>query len=183
MSVIYMILTLTSQHWTEWEQTYIFGLLHTIVIVAWWIASSFEQFEHNMAYYEQFVKWLKSRWKMKMRNTRWKVTSTRYYVRGVKGKSFRICEKRVCSQYRYSTRVPGAYIGNVFCLATNCRSRLHEDSTWLGIDTLSTYCITTNNVEDLVGSTEEIQAGVTGIAGTEVKASITMRGEGVYKIL
>jgi hypothetical protein len=53
------------------------------------------------------------------------------------------------------------------------------DSTWLGIDTLSTYCMK-NPKEDVVGPTKPMDEKVLEVSND--RAKITMYGEGRYII-
>jgi hypothetical protein len=64
----------------------------------------------------------------------------------------------------------------VFFMITKANGEV--DSTWLGIDTLSTYCMT-NDLNDFIGKMKPMNEMVAGVSSN--KASITAKGSGIFK--
>jgi hypothetical protein len=59
---------------------------------------------------------------------------------------------------------------------------LHENTAWIGIDTLSTYCLT-NDLDDIdISTRKEVLHKVTGIAGKH-SSTITYEGCGRFKLV
>jgi GAG-pre-integrase domain len=58
---------------------------------------------------------------------------------------------------------------------------MHENSTWLGIDTLSTYCLT-NDMADFVGKPTREATSIDGIGG-KASSTITYVGRGTFRIV
>jgi hypothetical protein len=181
MTIAYVICTMVEQNRSTVEAIIISMILLTMTYVHWWIVVSIETYIDIMTFSEMIMKWWNRRSKVRIK-TRWKNTCSRYYVPGNKARMARICWKRGIHPYACVKQVLNKNYEKIMCLASNRRSRLHEDSTWLGVDTLSTYCIT-NDENDFVGKTQDVSAGITGISGTDSKASITKTGSGVFKIL
>jgi hypothetical protein len=105
----------------------------------------------------------------------------RYYIYGIHNKSTRVIWK-----------VPR---NRIMCMAasantstsTSIRKKkrydyLHENTEFIGIDTLSTYCLT-NNLEDIIASTrKQVSHNVTGIAGKN-SSVISYEGAGTFKLV
>jgi hypothetical protein len=118
---------------------------------------------------EQIQKW----WNRPRKKTkkRWKRTCSRYYAWGNKARLARSCWKRV--------RI------RVSCLTTNTSRKhedLHKNSTWLGIDTFSTYCLTNDQRDIIEGTGSEVSDNVTGTGGKK-SSTITYEGAGTFRII
>jgi hypothetical protein len=118
-------------------------------------------------WFEKVMKWWKTKYKRSKR-TNIRKTPTRYYVYGTKHQMHRVVHKRVSN---YTASTIRTY------LISQVKGEL--DSTWLGIDMLSTYCMT-NDKEDFVGHTKPMDEKVLGVSND--RAKITMYGEGRYLI-
>ncbi len=59
---------------------------------------------------------------------------------------------------------------------------LSTDHSWLGIDTLSTYCMT-NDVNDFNGTPTKIHKEVTGIMGDSTQGAVSLQGTGTFHIM
>jgi hypothetical protein len=69
----------------------------------------------------------------------------------------------------------------VSCLISSLRRDMHENSTWVEIDTFSTYCLT-NEMKDFSSPSNRVRANVTGVAGKD-SSTITYQGEGVFRVV
>jgi GAG-pre-integrase domain len=99
----------------------------------------------------------------------------KYYVYGTSTRMARICTKRTSA-------------GSVLpvCLISSKQSKkrtiLTEDSTWLGVDTLSTYCLT-NDENDFIESPHKMDQNIVGINGITSKTKVTKVGHGRFTII
>jgi hypothetical protein len=88
---------------------------------------------------------------------------------------------------RVSIRNERKYYEKVLCMAASTKysgayNDLHENTSWVGMYTLSTYC-RTNNMEDLIMSTrQQVNHKVTGIAGKDT-SSISYKGAGMFELV
>jgi hypothetical protein len=108
--------------------------------------------------------------------TRYKPKRSGYYVHGNKNSTARICyltNKGMTKVRKYCERI-------VSCQAEDDLLLQYEENTQLGIDTLSTYCMT-NNMQDFSETPRSIALKVTGISDS--LASVTKVGRGTFKIL
>jgi hypothetical protein len=81
----------------------------------------------------------------------------------------------------------GRYESILVCMSTKAKGKkkedyLHKDTSWIGIDTLSTYCLT-NDIEDIEESTRrKVHHNVSGIGGSK-SATVTYEGCGTFKVV
>jgi hypothetical protein len=74
-------------------------------------------------------------------------------------------------------------LSNIFCCIGSNDHRApqqYDENHNIGIDTLSTYCLT-NNLNDFSGTTIDLNERVLGVSDTE--ARITKKGHGIFYIL
>jgi hypothetical protein len=143
-------------------------------------------------YYEDMAESVRKAkiWWKKKRKTKYKHISRQrkgYYVRGTHGKQSKV--KYFCS-YKRVRKYKTAAINKqnkkkknrvVYgCTGTHRNVQTYQENQYIGIDTLSTYCIT-NNMLDLVNNVRKIQEKVKGISDEE--ATITAVGQGVLHLL
>jgi hypothetical protein len=176
-----------------WRTTAIILMVLTFTMVAAWLVSPDTITTDYEKGREAIVKW----WRRPTRRTNMqkRILSApkRYYVPGTKHKSARVYDKKYKGYGTSESDLPSTVINYIdktiqhaySCVAQAgaCMISCVEDCTWLGIDTLSTYCIT-NDLQDFTTTTIDVNEGVTGIGGKKSKsATITKEGSGVFKIV
>jgi hypothetical protein len=107
----------------------------------------------------------------KRRNTK----RSGYYVYGTKEEMARICY--LSSKGMKKIR---EYTGTLSCKASNTQTTVYEEHKQVGIDTLSTYCMT-NSLEDFIEKPRSTSQAVTGISDSS--ARITKVGKGHFYLL
>ena len=125
---------------------------------------------------DNIMKW----WKHHKRKTKYKVKLKRsgYYVPGNKRESARIyyLSSRGLKQIREYSR----QVRPVTCNAYSGVPDLYTENKFIGIDTLSTYCMT-NCMDDYINKPRSIQQAVTGISDS--LAAVTKIGKGIFHVL
>jgi Reverse transcriptase (RNA-dependent DNA polymerase) len=154
-------------------------LIMTMMIwYEWWKVTKEEIWAKNnekpkqYTWLERVTKW----WIANTRKTKWertKITTCRYYVYGNRYRMAKNCYKRT----KNTVRASRSMYRTPTCLLTEVDGAI--DSSWLGIDTLSTYCLT-NDMNDFVGSTEPMDAKIVGVSNDQAK--IFKKGKGVFRI-
>jgi hypothetical protein len=136
------------------------NLMVTMMTIAIWYTIMQELCENsearnNETWIEIFMIWWNKRRRMKKRGPV-RNSPIRYYVYGTKYRMSRALYRRTVPRRKSKCRCTP-----VLCMITEVNGEV--DSTWLGIDTLSTYCMT-NDLNDFIGKTKPINEKVTGVS-------------------
>jgi hypothetical protein len=165
-----IISTILMRWWTK--NNYWFVLTFALMTVV----SKFDNQPDNCeekTMFEKLIKW----WKHRKRKIPKRLTTKRsgYYVYGNKEEMARICYlsgKGMQRVREYSKRLS--------CEASTYVPPVYEENKYIGIDTLSTYCMT-NSLEDFIETPRSTNQSVTGISDSS--ARITKIGKGHFYIL
>jgi hypothetical protein len=134
------------------------NLVVTMMTIAIWYTIQQElcensEAEKNETWIEIFMRWWNKRRRTKKRGPV-RNSPIRYYVYGTRYRMSRALYRRTVPRRKRKCRCTQAH-----CMITEVNGKV--DSTWLGIDTLSTYCMT-NDLNDLIGKTKPMNEKVTG---------------------